>query len=136
MVDPVVTGIRLVVGLAIVVVLIYLTGMALRALQRRRTGTRARPAIELRESLTLGPGRALHLVRVADRFVVVGATSTHITMLAEVDAGSVEGTEHEEEPLQAAPEERRRFDEILDAYTRRFEDDRPRGEDTDEDGQV
>lgn len=133
-VNPVVTGIRLVVGLAVVIVLIYLTGLALRSLQRRRIGTRGRPAMELRESLSLGPARAVHLVRVADRFLVLGATSTHISMLAEVDARSLEDTGRQEHAVQAVPEERRRFDEILDAYTRRFEDDRPRGENTDDEG--
>lgn len=131
MVDPVVTAIRLVVGLAVVIVLIYLTGLALRALQRRRIGARGRPAMEVRESLPLGPGRALHLVRVQDRFLVLGATGTHISMLAEVDAGSLEdhtGSQGDA-AVEDAPEERRRFDEILDAYTRRFEDAKPGGED-------
>ncbi|MEW6105282.1 MAG: flagellar biosynthetic protein FliO [Bacillota bacterium] len=132
-VDPVVTGIRLIAGLAIVIVLIYLTGLALRALQWRRIGARGRPAMELRESLSLGPGRAVHLVRVADRLLVLGATGTHISMLAEVDARSLEDTGRQEHALQAVPEERRRFDEILDAYVRRFGDDRHRGEDTDDD---
>ncbi|MDI6637792.1 MAG: flagellar biosynthetic protein FliO [Bacillota bacterium] len=131
-VDPVVTGIRLIAGLAIVIVLIYLTGLALRALQWRRIGARGRPAMELRESLSLGPGRAVHLVRVADRLLVLGATSTHISMLAEVDAGSLEDTGRQEDRVQTAPEKGRRFDEILDAYMRRFGDDRHRGEDTDD----
>lgn len=134
MVDPVVTGIRLVVGLAVVIVLIYLTGLALRALQRRRIGARGRPAMEVRESLALGPGRALHLVRVQDRFLVLGATSTHISMLTEVDAGSLEDDTgpQGDAAVEDAPEERRRFDEILDAYTRRFEDAKPGGEDADD----
>lgn len=132
-VNPVVTGIRLAAGLAIVVVLIYLTGLALRSLQRRRIGARGRPAMELRESLSLGPGRALHLVRVADRFLVLGATGTHISMLAEVDAGSLQDTARQEGRAQTGPEKGRKFDEILDAYMRRFGDDRDRGEDTGDD---
>lgn len=117
--DAVATGIRLVVGLAIVIVLIYLTGIAFRAVQHKGIGTRGRPAMEIRESLGLGPGRALHIVRVADRFLVVGATGTHITLITEVRGESLEG----ERRSQPGPGRERAFGEILDAYARRFSDE-------------
>ncbi|MEW5866136.1 MAG: flagellar biosynthetic protein FliO [Bacillota bacterium] len=117
--DAVATGIRLAVGLAIVIVLINLAGIALRAVQHKGIGTRGRPAMEIRESLGLGPGRALHIVRVADRFLVVGATGTHITLITEVGGESLEG----ERRLQPGPSRERAFGEILDAYARRFSDE-------------
>ncbi|MGE5588735.1 MAG: FliO/MopB family protein [Clostridia bacterium] len=130
--DLIVTGIRLVVGLALVIALIYLVGLALRSLQWRRIGGRGRPAMELRESLPLGPGRAVHLVRVGDRFLVLGATGTHISMLGEVEAGSLEDAGRQEGHTKAASEKGRRFDEILEAYMGRFGNPERRGEDTGE----
>ncbi|MGE5593366.1 MAG: FliO/MopB family protein [Betaproteobacteria bacterium] len=133
-VNPIVLGIRLVVGLAVVIALIYLTGLALRSLQQRRMGVRGRPAMELRESLPLGPGKGLHLVRIGKRLLVLGATGTQISVVAEVDAGSLEDAGRKDRASQADSNERRRFNEILEAYRRRFEGARPRGEDTDDEG--
>lgn len=117
--DAIATSIRLVVGLAIVVVLINLAGIAFRAVQRKGISTRGRPAMEMRESLSLGPGRTLHIVRVADKFLVVGATGTHITLIAEIDGERLEG----ERRSQPGPGGGRAFGEILDTYARRFSDE-------------
>ncbi|MCR4402736.1 MAG: flagellar biosynthetic protein FliO [Firmicutes bacterium] len=131
--DVVVTGIRLAVSLALVIALIYLVGLALRSLQWRRAGRRGRPAMELCESLPLGPGRAVHLVRVGDRLLVLGATGTHVSMLAELAPGSLDEAERQEGPAGAADSESgRRFHEVLKAYMGRFGDSEDSGEDTGE----
>jgi len=136
-VNPIVLGIRLVVGLAVVIALIYLTGLVLRSLQQRRVGVRGRPAMELRESLPLGPGRGLHLVRLGERFFVLGATGSQISVVAEIDArslGSREDGGRKDRGSQVESKEGRRFNEILEAYTRRFEGARSRGEGPDDEG--
>ncbi len=121
--DSLVTFFRLVLGLAVVIVLIYASGIALRALQRGRVMSRARPMMEVRGSLGLGPGRALHIVRVLDRLFVVGATATHVALVAEIDGTSAGEPDASPRGGPGSPGNDRGFREILDAYTRRFSDE-------------
>ncbi len=115
----VVTAIRLVAGLAVTVGLVYLTGFIMRAVRQARIVSRGRPTMEIRESLALGPGRTLHIVRVGEKHIVVGATPSHVTFLTEVD---VPGS-RDPGAGGAGGARGRGFREILDALTRRLSDD-------------
>lgn len=76
----------LVVKLGLVVGLIYVTVWLLRAyVGRARPGAAGSSArIDVLEAAALAPGRSLYLVEVADRVLVVGATSGSLATLAEI----------------------------------------------------
>lgn len=76
---------RVLTSLVIVVGLVYLTMVFL----RRYGGvgnaqTQEQRLMRVVGNLSLGPGRALHLVEVGSRKLVVGSTATNVTMLAEL----------------------------------------------------
>ncbi|MDH7603114.1 MAG: flagellar biosynthetic protein FliO [Armatimonadota bacterium] len=80
-----VSGVRILVSFVVVVGLAYLT----MSLLRRYGGfgsaqIQEQRAMRVVASLSLGPGRSLHLVEVGSRKLVVGSTATNITMLAEL----------------------------------------------------
>lgn len=79
----------MVIKLGVVLGLLYLTMWVLRRYvlgsQARRTGTgRALGAIDILDSATLAPNRTVYLVEVADRVLVLGATTTALATLAEI----------------------------------------------------
>jgi flagellar biosynthetic protein FliO len=83
----------LVVKLGLVVGLIYVTMWLLRAyVGRGRAGAVGAGAkIDVLEATALAPGRSLYLIDVADRVLVVGATSGSLATLAEItEPGTVE----------------------------------------------
>jgi flagellar protein FliO/FliZ len=78
----------LVLRLALVLGVIWGAVAAMRWYVRRTQGVGSRgalAALEVLETHALGPNRALHLVRLGDRAVLVGATPERITSLMTVD---------------------------------------------------
>ena len=76
------------VRLALVVGVIWAAVHAMRWYVRRMnrgTGRNGLRALEVLETHALGPNRTLHLVRLGDRAVLVGATQERITQLLTVD---------------------------------------------------
>ncbi len=74
--------------LALVVAVIWGAVHAMRWYVRRMnrgTGRAGLRSLEVLETLVLGPNRTLHLVRLGDRAVLVGATQERITQLLTVD---------------------------------------------------
>jgi len=72
-------------SLAIVVGLIFLTGLVLRRyLGGAKAPTTSRKVSELVEATPLGGKRVLYVIRVADRLLVVGAGGDHLTLLSEI----------------------------------------------------
>jgi flagellar biogenesis protein FliO len=76
-------------GLRLSLVLLAIWGaiVAMRWWVRRQSGAADSPTrrLELLETRSLGPNRALHLVRVGGRAVLIGATAEHISALLAVD---------------------------------------------------
>ena len=79
----------LALGLRLGLVLLAIWGaiVAMRWWVRRQSGAADSPTrrLELLETRSLGPNRALHLVRVGGRAVLIGATAEHISALLAVD---------------------------------------------------
>ena len=93
----------LVVKLGVVVGLIYLTMWALKRFvlgpQARTRGAPLTGRLELLDTTHLGPNRTVYLVEVADRVLVLGATQTTLSTLAEIkEPGAID-------LLKAAPAE-------------------------------
>ena len=106
---------RAVIGLVVVVVIILVIAKVMRHHQTRRGGMLSLPgggqvgAVEVLSTTTLGPTRALHLVRVAGTFVLVGAGEGGIASLgswSEDEARAAGLVKAEPEPV---------FDELLAA---------------------
>ena len=79
----------LVVKLGLVIGLIYLTMWALRTYvlgpqARKRLGNSLPGRIDVLDTTVLAPNRTLYLVEVADRVLVLGATGTSLSTLAEI----------------------------------------------------
>lgn len=106
---------RALIGLVVVVVIILVIAKFLRHQQSRRGGMLSLPgggqvgAVEVLSTTPLGATRALHLVRVAGRFVLVGAGEGGIASLGSwsEDEAQAAGLV----PAEAEPE----FDELLAA---------------------
>jgi flagellar biosynthetic protein FliO len=80
---------RVLFGLVVVVAVIIVAYLGLRRAQRGRVpGTRSSGSVEVLETTTLAPGRNLHLVRVGDRVLLVGATDHGIATLQAYDHDS------------------------------------------------
>jgi flagellar protein FliO/FliZ len=78
---------RLVVGLAIVLAVVYGVYWLLKKRYGRRGGVDvADGRLELVATTALAPGRAVHLVRVADELVLVGAGEQAVSLLRAWDA--------------------------------------------------
>ena len=106
---------RALIGLVVVVVIILVIAKVLRHHQSRRGGMLSLPgggqvgAVEVLSTTTLSPTRALHLVRVAGTFVLVGAGEGGIASLgswSEDEAREAGLVKAEAEPV---------FDELLAA---------------------
>lgn len=61
-------------------------------LLRRKGAPRRPPTLEVMESRPLGPGHALHLVRVGDRVLVLAAHASGCTLLDARPAAGIGGT--------------------------------------------
>lgn len=95
----------LAVRLALVVAIIWAAVAAMRWYVRRMNGSKRRGAfgaLEVLETHALGPNRTLHLVRLGDRAVLIGATPERITQLLTVDDPE-ELQRLTEEPEDASP---------------------------------
>lgn len=89
---------RVLLGLLIVVVVIAILHVVARRAQRGRASSfRGSDSIKVLDTLAVGPQRSLHLVRVADQVLLIGATDQAISTLHAfspdevVDAGLIEG---------------------------------------------
>ena len=120
--NPFVTSIKIALGLALVIGLIYLVCLVLKKIQENRVSVYGRPVLELISTINLGlgPGKSVHIIRVADRFLVIGATNAGITLLAEIDKDLEEMRVRNEPPQEAKDVKGQGFDELLAAYTRKF----------------
>jgi flagellar protein FliO/FliZ len=85
---------RVLIGLAIVVVVIVVLYAALRRAHRGRSPGRTTRGgtnvISVIDTVGIGNQRSLHLVRVGDRVVLIGATDHAITALQELSAEEAE----------------------------------------------
>ena len=74
---------RVLLGLFLVVVIIGALYLAMKRAQKGRQpgGRKTSGAIEVLETTPLGPGRNIHLVRVGERIIVVGASEHAIAAL-------------------------------------------------------
>jgi flagellar biogenesis protein FliO len=119
--NPITTSIKVLLGLALIIGLIYLVCLILKRIQESRAAVFGKPVLELVSTINLGlgPGRSLHVVRVADRFFVITATSAKITLLAELDK-SIEEMKVENEPQETDVAKGQGFHELLAAYTQKF----------------
>lgn len=82
------TAFRLLLGLLVVVALILGVWYLLRRIQRGRypaLGETSTGLISVLATTPLGPGRALHIVQVADQVVLVGATDHSVQAIATLD---------------------------------------------------
>ena len=70
---------RMVVGLAVVLGVIYGLSWVVKQVKASREGTAAGGALSSVASLPLGPNRSVHLVRVGDDLVLLGAAEKGIT---------------------------------------------------------
>ena len=87
------TMLRLLLGLAVVVALIFGVWHVMKRVQRGRYPAAAEASGDLIGVLAttpLGPNRALHIVRVADEVVLVGATDHSVQAVAVLDVASAE----------------------------------------------
>jgi len=83
------TMLRLGLGLLVVVGLILGVWYAMRRLQRGRMPSAGGPAatlVDVVSTTALGPTRFLHLVRVGDELILVGATDHSVTPVARIGA--------------------------------------------------
>lgn len=58
-----------------------------------------RHPLELVDTLSLGPQRAVHLIRVGRRSFLVGSTASQITRLGELDEEEMEGGQDDSGPF-------------------------------------
>jgi flagellar biosynthetic protein FliO len=109
----------LVVKLGLVVGLIYVVMWLLRTyLGGKQPLLRAAGRMEVLEASALAPGRSVYLVEVADRVLVLGATSGSLSTLAEItDPAAIELLKKRAHDQDAPPAA---FAEQLDAITRRL----------------
>ena len=77
-------GLKLLLTLGLLYVFLYL----LRKFMTHRTESGHAPGIVVMQTVHLGQNRALHLIKVADRMVLLGATPSQISLLLEIDRPS------------------------------------------------
>jgi flagellar protein FliO/FliZ len=115
--------VRVFLGLFLVVVIIGVLYRVLRRAQRGRLpGGRSDGTIEVLETTQLGPGRNIHLVRVGERVLVVGATEHAISPLhafarEEAIAEGVIAAEHDA-PVHVRREHRSLVDALREITSR------------------
>lgn len=69
---------------AFVLVILYCVLWAIRCFSGGQLVTRKDPSISVVETAHLGPGRAVHLVNVGNRTILLGATSHQVSLLVEL----------------------------------------------------
>ncbi len=85
---------RLAGALALIGALLFGLRGAIRSVLSVRFGTRPRGrALRIVDSLALGSGSALHVIDAAGRRVLIGATQTHVSFLAELGGRAPPPTE-------------------------------------------
>jgi flagellar biogenesis protein FliO len=109
--------------LLLVIGLVYAALAGLRWLQRldKRMGKRMGQAvgddttIRVLETTGLAPGRALHLVVVGEKTLLIGATDHQLSLLAELSNETAPGRpeSHMPDEVSINPDEAGRFDEVL-----------------------
>ncbi|NLS45387.1 MAG: FliO/MopB family protein [Firmicutes bacterium] len=119
--NPVMVSTKVGLGLVLVVGLVYFVYIILKKMQTNRTGLHNGPALELISSvnLGLGAGKSVHMIKAADKFLVIGATGAKISLLAEVDGNQVKADTQNELRNVEMPKGYR-FNRLLDAYTKKF----------------
>ena len=77
----------MILGLFTVIGLIYLTGYFYQKLIRvKLTATNENlPKIDVLTTTSVGQGRNLHVVKIGDKNILIGATQTNITYITDVD---------------------------------------------------
>jgi len=78
--------IRMVSALAVVVVLVYMGLYVLKRMMGRRYGASGDGALEILQTTYVGQHKAVSLVRVGERSVLLGVTDNQISALTELDA--------------------------------------------------
>ena len=94
------TLLRLGLGLVIVIGLIALVWYVMKRIQRAKYPAleeRGDSLIDVVATTSIGPGRALHLVRVGEEIVLVGATDNSVNVIARIGAEDAPG------PMDLAP---------------------------------
>jgi|CZCA01.1.fsa_nt_gi flagellar biogenesis protein FliO len=119
--NPVTISIKIALGLALIIGLIYLVCLILKRIQENKASTYGRPVMELISTINLGlgPGKSIHMVRAADKVFVIGATTAKITLLAEIDT-DLDKLTAQNRPRETEPGKERRFDQLLAEYTEKF----------------
>jgi flagellar protein FliO/FliZ len=79
--------------LLLTLALLYATLYLVRKYSNRLSGRGPNSNLAVVETLRLGQSGALHLVRVGDRHLLIGATSQQITLLGEAEKPREDGTE-------------------------------------------
>ncbi|NLJ61300.1 MAG: flagellar biosynthetic protein FliO, partial [Firmicutes bacterium] len=115
--NPVTISIKIALGLALIIGLIYLVCLILKRIQENKASTYGRPVMELISTINLGlgPGKSIHMVRAADKVFVIGATTAKITLLAEIDT-DLDKLTAQNKPRETEPGKERRFDQLLAEY--------------------
>ncbi len=103
---------QMILCLAFVIAVAYAASLLLRRLNLGRLATRS-GAVRVVETVPLGQGRAVHLLAVGDRRLLIGATPQGVTLLDEV-TGQVEEIEAVPAPLPTP----QTFLNHLQAFTR------------------
>lgn len=108
-------GIDVVIKLALVLALVYISMIGLRWLKKGKTHhIKTSATINVLETTGLAPGRSLHLVVVGEKTLLLGATDNQISLLAELPDAAV--------PL---PEETEDFARVMSAQTEAAADELP-----------
>lgn len=106
-------GFDVVIKLGLVLALVYAAMLSLRWLKKgKHQHLTGGATINVLETTGLAPGRSLHLVVVGDKTLLLGATDTHISLLAELPDAAV--------PL---PEETTEFAQVITTQTEAIAND-------------
>ncbi|MGI9539610.1 MAG: flagellar biosynthetic protein FliO [Miltoncostaeaceae bacterium] len=121
------SGLRLVIGLAVVIGLIAVVWWVLKRVQANRfpQGEGGGDVVSIIATTPLGPNRALHLIEVAGELVLVGATDHGITPVARITGDPTRDALELGAPEMATPGAPTAFDprgQITDAAEGRLVD--------------
>lgn len=96
-----------------VLLLIIGGAIVLKRVQRGKTGIQSERTLSVVESIRVSPKQAMHLVRVGEKYFLVGATDQSLNLISQVDPfGEIE------KPTQSTNVEAPAFDELLEKATR------------------
>ncbi|MEN6522772.1 MAG: flagellar biosynthetic protein FliO [Anaerolineaceae bacterium] len=82
-------------------VLLLIVGGAiiLKRMQKKQTRIHAERAMDLMESIRLSPKQVLHIVRVGEKYFLVGATDQNVNLLSQVDPYQQKDVEEHPAPI-------------------------------------